>query len=727
MTAPMPPEPDEERAAILVVDDLQDKLLVIGTVLEPLGQELVIARSGHEALRALLQREFAVILLDVNMPDLDGLETAALIRRYKRTAHTPIIFITSYADEVQTHRGYELGAVDYILSPVIPEVLRSKVQVFVDLHRMQRRVQQQAEERVALAAAQAARQLAEMSDRRSAFLSRVSRVLGGSLDLELGMRALLQLLVPETATCAALLVPQAESAGTPLLHARHAAPATQPRIEPLAPGALPPALQQLFADALAGRLQTPLDWPGEAASPAGLPEPAWPAGRVAPLRNGGQVQGALFVAGPPADTLLLGEIADRAAMAFANAQLYRSLQAEIVERRTAEQRLHQSNRRKDEFLAMLSHELRNPLAPIRNAVQVIRRVAPPDAKLSWATDVTDRQVTHLTKLVEELLDVARISQGKISLRLEALDLQAVIAQSVETARPVIDARRHRLVLQLPATPVWLRGDFARLAQVVGNLLNNAAKYTPDGGVIQLSMAVEADGHAMICVRDSGVGIEPDLLPTVFELFEQGQRSLDRSQGGLGVGLTLVQRLVQMHHGQVRAHSGGHGQGAEFVVRLPCLAEVGHAPEHAATIPAPAQAAPSGGCRVLVVDDNHDAADTVAMVLRMDGHSVETAGDGPQALARAGAYAPDVVVLDIGLPGIDGYEVARRLRQTLHSRDALLIALTGYGQKNDESQALAAGFDRHLVKPADPALLSGLIAEWRTQGPATPRQRPQPAP
>jgi signal transduction histidine kinase/DNA-binding response OmpR family regulator len=692
------PDPDEERTAILVVDDLQEKLLVVGTVLEPLGQELVYARSGRDALRELLQREFAVILLDVNMPDMDGLETAALIRRYKRTAHTPIIFITSYADEVQTYRGYELGAVDYILSPVIPEVLRSKVQVFVDLHRMQRRVRQQAEERVALADAEAARRAAEASDRRSDFLSRVSRVLGGSLDLELGMRALLRLIVPEVAPCAAVLVPQPASAGSPLLLCQGGMPGETPPLEALHVASLPLAMQQHLADALAGRLEAPVHWSG-----GGLP-----AGHIVPLRNAGQVQGALFVAGVD-DLSLLGEIADRAAMAFANAMLYRSLQGEIVERRAAEQRLRQSNRRKDEFLAMLSHELRNPLAPIRNAVQVIRRVAPPDAKLSWATDVTDRQVTHLTKLVEELLDVARISQGKISLQLEALDLLAVIAQSVETARPSIDARHHRLSLQLPSTPVWLRGDFARLAQVLGNLLTNAAKYTPDGGMIQLSMTVE-DGHAVIRVRDSGVGIDEELLPNVFELFEQGKRSLDRSQGGLGVGLTLVQRLVQMHHGQVEAHSDGTGQGSEFIVRLPCLAEV--------RTPAPVQVHDTrpvptpGGCRVLVVDDNHDAADTVAMVLRMDGHSVETAHDGPQALASAGAYQPDVVVLDIGLPGLDGYEVARRLRQTPHSRDALLIALTGYGQKNDEAQALAAGFDRHLVKPADPALLSGLIAEWR---------------
>jgi CheY-like chemotaxis protein/two-component sensor histidine kinase len=363
---------------------------------------------------------------------------------------------------------------------------------------------------------------------------------------------------------------------------------------------------------------------------------------------------------------------------------------------------------------MLSHELRNPLAPIRNAVEVIRRVAGADPKLTWATDITDRQVRQLTRLVEELLDVARISQGKITLQMESVDLLAVVAHGVETVRPTIEGRGHRLQLQLPSQPVWLRGDFARLSQVVANLLHNAAKYTPDGGALQLALCNE-DGQAVVSVRDNGIGIEPELLPNVFELFEQGKRSLDRSQGGLGVGLTLVQRLVQLHHGRIEARSAGAGQGAEFLVRLPCLREVAAPAPVAASRPGMAPVAH----RVLVVDDNLDAADTVAMFLRLEGHSVETAADGPQALARAATFEPEVVVLDIGLPGLDGYEVARRLRQAPRGDALLLIALTGYGQRGDQAQAQAAGFDRHLVKPADPTLLTQLMDEWRRSRPGEP--------
>jgi CheY-like chemotaxis protein len=256
--------------------------------------------------------------------------------------------------------------------------------------------------------------------------------------------------------------------------------------------------------------------------------------------------------------------------------------------------------------------------------------------------------------------------------------------------------------------VWLRGDFARLSQVVSNLLNNAAKYTQEGGQIELTLRV-LQGQAEVSVRDNGMGIEPALLPNVFELFEQGQRSLDRSQGGLGVGLTLVQRLVQLHHGSVEARSAGPGRGAEFVVRLPCLMEVNM--PAAQDMPGDAQPPSAAVCRVLVVDDNVDAADTVAMFLRLEGHSVETAHSGPEAVERAKAFEPDVVLLDIGLPGMNGFEVAKRLRALPATRHALVIALTGYGQKADQAQAQAAGFDHHLVKPADIEALAALIAQW----------------
>ncbi|HET9645268.1 MAG TPA: response regulator [Burkholderiaceae bacterium] len=712
---PASSDASDEKSAILIVDDLPEKLLVFGTVLEELGQELVYVRSGSEALREVLKREFAVILLDVNMPDIDGFETAALIRGYKRSAHTPIIFITAYADEMQTHRGYELGAVDYILSPVVPEVLRSKVKVFVELHIMQRRVRRQAEERVALAAAEAARRAAEENTRRSSFLSQVSRVLAGSLDIELSQRRLLELLVPDVASCAMLVLPEEGQAPKQVLVCRSNGELGTPSLDLHTYHTLPEALRQAFVDVLSGKARVRV--------PAPNPASPWATGAVFAVALGDRVLGALNVAakGDTREWPMLEDLANRAAIAFDNARLYRSLQSEIEERRQAEARLRDVNRRKDEFLAMLSHELRNPLAPIRNAVEVVRRVAPSDSKLVWATDVADRQVTHLTRLVEELLDVARISQGKISLQVESIDLLAVIAHAVETVKPFIDGRNHRLIQSLPSAPVWLRGDFARLSQVMANLLNNAAKYTPDGGTLQLSLNVQ-DGMARLSVRDNGIGIEADLLPNVFELFEQGRRSLDRSQGGLGVGLTLVQRLLELHNGKVEARSAGQGQGAEFVVTLPCLAEV-RAPEPTKRVVA--EGLESRSCRVLVVDDNLDAADTVAMFLRIEGHVVQTAGDGQEALKSAAAFVPEVVVLDIGLPLLDGYQVARQMRAMPQTKNALLIALTGYGQKGDQRQAMAAGFDLHLVKPADPRAITEAIAHWRDARLSSgPQQRAQ---
>ena len=686
MNTPEEPSNHEDRANILIVDDLPEKLLVFRTVLEDLGQNLVFVRSGSEALKEVLKTEFAVILLDVNMPDIDGLETAQLIRKYKRSAHTPIIFITAYADEMQTSRGYSLGAVDYILSPVIPEVLRSKVKVFVELHNMQRRVRRQAEERVALAAAEAARQVAEDNTQRSNLLSQASRVLSESLDVGVGMHQLLELLVPRLATAASLTVlDQAMScAFDPVAQSR--------TFENHLSTELPTALQQAVDQATSLRSRVAITDP-------------WP-GMAVPLIIGPRVLGVLMVAADhDQEWATLQELASRAAMAFENARLYKTLEAEIVERRQAETLLLQSSQRKDEFLAMLSHELRNPLAPIRNAIEVIRRVAPPDATLQWANDVMDRQINHLTRLVEELLDVARINQGSIVLQSEPVDLRAVIAQSIETIRPLITTKGHALSLDISPTPVWMRGDFARLLQIVSNLLNNAAKYTEDGGTIHLSLSAQ-DGQAVISVKDNGIGIEDDLLPDVFELFKQGKRSLARSQGGLGVGLTLVQRLVQLHNGQIQALSRGPGLGSEFRVTMACLVDI--TAQSQSGRPQPDAEQPDPGCRVLVVDDNLDAAESIAMFLSLAGHEVKTVGDGPQALSCAPAFQPDVVVLDIGLPGLDGYEVARRLRQMPQTSDALLIALTGYGQQSDQALAREAGFDEHLVKPADPDALTQAI-------------------
>ena len=669
----------DEKANILIVDDLPEKLLVFRTILEELGENLVMVRSGSDALREVLAREFAVILLDVNMPDIDGLETAKLIRRYKKSAHTPIIFITAYADEMQTAQGYSLGAVDYILSPVRPDVLRSKVKVFVELWHMQQRTR-------AMAEAEAARHAAEEARRRANFLAHASRELGASLDLEHGMRRLLELVVPHVCDVAAVSVEK-----EPGKYDTLGAPAAE-----FVPAPLASALRTVLAD------KKTLELGADAGLSAVICQP---------LQVGERLVGALalgYAGREPRDRDLLDEFAGRAAMALDNAQLYRSLEREIARSREAEEELQDANRRKDEFLAMLSHELRNPLAPIRNAVELMRRVGSSEARLIMARDVIDRQVTQLARLVDELLDVSRISQGKIVLKKEPLELAKVIAHSVETVRPMIDVREQRLTVEVGAGPVWVMGDFARLSQVVANLLNNASKYTPEGGRIRLAASAER-GVATISVEDNGSGIEADLLPRVFELFVQGDRGLDRSQGGLGIGLTLVKRLVELHQGEVAAESAGAGKGAAFRVTLPCISAV---QPQAATPPQPAASHEVYGRRVLVVDDNLDAAESTAAFLRLEGHEVKTVSDGNEALASVRVFAPHVIVLDIGLPGLDGYAVARQLRERGDTSHTLLVAMTGYGQREDRERAVASGFDYHFVKPTDPRLIQRAIEQGR---------------
>jgi signal transduction histidine kinase/ActR/RegA family two-component response regulator len=430
-----------------------------------------------------------------------------------------------------------------------------------------------------------------------------------------------------------------------------------------------------------------------------------------PMRDGQRLLGVLMLSGQatPLGTAVLEEVATRAAVAFAAAQLHQDLQAEIQERRRTEARLEEANKRKDEFLAMLSHELRNPLAPIGNAVEIIRRIGGHDPKLVWATDVTDRQMRQLTRLVDELLDVARIGQGKIVLQTAPLELTSLVTQCVEMQRPALAARRQSLTRAMPASPAWVQADAARLQQVINNLLSNANKYTPEGGSIHVAVTTDR-GEAVISVGDDGMGIEAELLPRVFDLFEQGKRTLDRNQGGLGIGLTLVQRLVHLHQGHVEAHSAGPGKGAEFRVYLPCLStpSANAMPDAKAATPGVARVPR----RVLVVEDNVDVAETTATMLTLAGHNVRWAGDATEAFSIAHEFAPEVVLLDIGLPVVDGYQVARRLRQLAATRQSLLVGVTGYGQPADRQRGHDAGFDHHLLKPADPAVLCALIEGWR---------------
>jgi signal transduction histidine kinase len=373
------------------------------------------------------------------------------------------------------------------------------------------------------------------------------------------------------------------------------------------------------------------------------------------------------------------------------------------------QNLRHADRLKDEFLAMLAHELRNPLAPIRNALHLIRLAGQEaDAGDNWA--VIERQVNLLVRLVDDLLDVSRISQGKIRLQKTPVDLGEVVARAVESSRPLIDARRHQLTVTMPPASVVVDGDAVRLVQVLANLLNNAAKYTPEGGRIELAAEAAAapsasgPGTALLRVRDTGVGIPADMLPHLFDLFTQSERTLDRADGGLGVGLTLVRRLVELHGGKVQALSRGPGQGSEFVVRLPLA--------RAAVVPArPAASNPedAGPRRVLVVDDNEDSAATLGQLLRLLGNEVQLAHDGEAALDAAQTFEPEVILLDIGLPGMDGFEVGRRLRADHRFDATVLVALTGYGSPEDRRHSQQAGFNAHLVKPVDLEALRQVLA------------------
>ncbi|HEU4753713.1 MAG TPA: ATP-binding protein, partial [Armatimonadota bacterium] len=406
--------------------------------------------------------------------------------------------------------------------------------------------------------------------------------------------------------------------------------------------------------------------------------------------------------GPAPTDLTLSQVATQVArIAIERAR------AEALLRERAEE-LAERDRRKDEFLAMLAHELRNPLAPIRTAVRILQRQGPPDPLLTRNREIVERQVEKMARLLNDLLDVSRITRGMIDLHREKLDLAEVVKDSVEACRPLIEERGHTLNLSQPGAPITAEADRIRVDQILTNLLTNAAKYTDPGGAIHVSLARE-NGRAILRVTDTGRGIEPELIPHVFELFRQGRRNLDRSQGGLGIGLTLVKSLVEMHGGTVHAESAGADRGAIFSVYLPAAEEPAAAGRPGEdTAPSNATARPGGATRVLVVDDNRDAAEVQAEALRLSGYDVHVAFDGLAAIEAARTYRPHVALLDIGLPRMNGYEVARRLRAHPDTAAIPLVAVTGYGQDQDREEAHRAGFSRYMIKPVDPDELERAI-------------------
>ena len=570
-TDPAPIPHGHDAANILLVDDQPARLLTYRAILEPLGHNLVAVNSGLEALEALMKQEFAVVLLDVKMPGMDGFETAALIHDHPRFETTPIIFVTGvHVTEFDRLKGYKAGAIDYVYIPVVPEILRSKVAVLIELDRQRRALQG------------VNRQLAD-SNRR----------------LEEANSAL-----------------QSEK------------------------------------------------------------------------------------------TRQLEEI--NARLQQANDELQRtnqSLETEVRERIRAENSLKDAVVKRDEFLAMLSHELRNPLSPLRNASHMLMQGETTDPKIVWSRGVIERQLKHMIRLVDDLLDVSRIARGKIVLLSEPVKLADVVHAAVETVQPLLEQKNQQL--QIESDPEMLvRGDSVRLAQIVGNLLHNAAKYTGDGGHIVLLTRVRG-GCAEIVVQDTGIGIAADSMPRIFELFTQIPSERSATTGGLGIGLALVRALVELHGGEIHATSPGVDQGSEFTVRLPLLNQQADA-QHAAA--AAAKQEPSAPVRrnILIADDNQDALESLALMLRMEGHEVHCASDGEEALLLAGQRRPEIVVLDVGMPKLDGCEVARRIRAETWGRDAVLVALTGWGQEIDRRRSREAGFDMHLVKPVDPATLCDML-------------------
>jgi CheY-like chemotaxis protein len=387
---------------------------------------------------------------------------------------------------------------------------------------------------------------------------------------------------------------------------------------------------------------------------------------------------------------------------------------DITDRRRLEDELRQlaadlsdADRRKDEFLATLAHELRNPLAPVRNGLEIMRLAGDDRSTHDEARLLIERQVAHMVRLIDDLMDISRITRGNLDLRTEQVDLATIVRSAVETSRPLVEAAEHELLVTLPTRPILVEADVTRLSQVFSNLLNNAAKYTEPGGTITLTVERRA-GEVTVTIADNGIGIPEEMLPRIFDMFTQVDRSLERSRGGLGIGLTLVRTLTELHGGRIEAHSGGPGQGSAFSVTLPVVnpsqprlvAFEPNGPPHAAT----------RGRKILLVDDNRDSARTLARLLKLHGHEATLAHDGGEAVTAAEAYRPEIILLDIGLPVLNGYDVARIIRGRPWGREVTIVALTGWGQAGDRKRSKEAGFDHHLVKPVDPAALEKLLAQ-----------------
>jgi len=665
---------NDELINILLVDDEPRNLTVLETVLSDPGYRLVCALSAEQALLALVAEEFALLVLDIHMPGISGFELAQLIKQRQKTAGVPIIFLTAYySDDQHVLEGYGTGAVDYLHKPINPTILRSKVAVFAELHRKSResaRANRTLANEV-IARRRAEEQLRQLNDELE---HRVAERTATLLQREREMRSLADntpdILTRFDRELRYVFVNSAIEKAT-----------GRPRDDFLGR-----TMRDVgMADDLRGLWEQALGFVFETKKPWSL--------EFGYAGQGGVRQYATRLVpevGPSGETeFVLGVTQD------------------VTDPKFAEEALKNADRRKDEFLATLAHELRNPLAPLRTGLDVLNRSQ--DAAVAVDTrKMMDRQLSHMVRLVDDLLDVSRITSDKLILRKEWVLLQAIAETAVEASRPFIEASGHALKLALPDEPVWLAADPTRLAQVVGNLLTNAAKYTPEGGCIELTAAREGS-EVIVRVTDTGIGIPPEMLAQVFEMFTQVNRTLDRSHGGLGIGLALVKRLVELHGGTITALSPGLGEGSTFTVRFPLVEADAGGTKPPTTPEATPTQSPVSGLRVLVVDDNVDGAELLARVLQICGHETRTVHSGPEALDAARPFNPEVVFLDIGLPGMDGYEVAKRLRGEPSLSGAVLIALTGWGTEDTKRQSREAGFDFHLTKPAEVTAIERILA------------------
>ncbi|MEH2319802.1 hybrid sensor histidine kinase/response regulator [Nostoc sp.] len=663
----------EPKVNILLVDDKLENLLALEAILEKLGENLVRATSGEEALRCLLHQDFAVILLDVQMPGMDGFETATLIRNRGRSRHTPIIFLTAFSTSDQMlFKGYALGAVDYLLKPLNPNILTSKVTVFVELFKKTEAVKQQAAQLVAVNAE------LRQSEERLRSLSTCSPVGIFEIDTEGGCRY------------------------------------TNPRYQAICDLKAAESLEKRWLESVhpEDRERAVISWSDYIREGSDYSEEfrfqtthgsiRWVQVRSSPMLSGqGELLGYVGT---------LEDITER--------KQAEEVRAQVIREQTARQEAEAANRMKDEFLAVLSHELRTPLTSMLGWSKILRSKKLDEKATSRALEAIERNATSQMQLIEDILDVSRIIRGQLRLNVSAVNLISVMEAALEAVRPLAEPKDIKLNTVLDTSVGSVYGDPARLQQVVWNLLTNAIKFTPKGGRVEVNLSVvcgegqqTTHKYAQIQVIDTGIGISSEFLPKVFERFRQADSTTTRSHNGLGLGLAIVRHLVELHKGTIFAESLGTGEGATFTVRLPLLQDNRGSRENREETSSPVASMPLTGLRVLVVDDEADTRNFLSFMFEEYGAIATAVASVDEALAVVEQAKPDILISDIGMSEQDGYTLIRKLRSLEPEKGGGIpaIALTAYTREEDRLETLRAGFQQHLSKPIDPTKLIAMVA------------------